>query len=115
MSVKFNISERNIKVKIDNTWESGLEMLSSVILQDCTRYCKEDTGALIISSYIHSDLKKGKLVWQTPYAARQYYAIPTAYTDVNPNASWRWCDVAKRLHMADWGRQAQEIMRLYSK
>ena len=113
MAVKFNISERSIKVKIDNVWENGLEMLSSQIIKYCNRYCKEDTGMLIISSYIHSDLKHGKLVWQTPYAARQYYEIRTAYTDVNENASWRWCEVAKRLHMDDWGRQAQAIMRLY--
>lgn len=48
MSVKFNISEKKIQVKIDNVWKSGLEMLSSQILKDCNRYCKEDTGMLII-------------------------------------------------------------------
>jgi hypothetical protein len=113
MSVKITINENSIKATIDNKWESGLEMLSSQILKDCNRYCKEDTGMLIMSSLIHSDLKKGRLVWNTPYAARQYYEIRTAYTDVNANASWRWCEVAKSLHMADWGRQAQAIMRLY--
>jgi hypothetical protein len=113
MSVKFNIDENKIAVKMDNAWKNGLEMLSSQVLKDCNRYCKEDTGMLIISSYIHSDLKTGKLVWQTPYAVRQYYEIRTAYKDVNNNASWRWCDVAKNLHSKDWGRQAQAIARLY--
>ena len=113
MSVKFNISDQKIKVKIDNVWENGLEMLSSQILKDCNRYCKEDTGLLIISSYIHSNLKKGLLVWQTPYAARQYYEIRTAYKDVNANASWRWCEVAKKLYLRDWIRQAQAIKRYY--
>ena len=113
MSVKFNIDTNKIKVKIDNTWKSGLEMLSSEILRDCNKYCKEDTGMLIMSSYIHSDLKNGKLVWQTPYAARQYYEIRTAYKDVNSSASWRWCEVAKNNHLERWGRQAQAIVRLY--
>jgi hypothetical protein len=113
MSVKIIIDEKKIQAKIDNQWSSGLEMLSSQILRDCNRYCKEDTGMLIMSSFIHSDLKKGRLVWQTPYAARQYYEIQTAYKDVNANASWRWCEVAKRLHQADWVRQAQAIMRYY--
>ena len=113
MAVKFIINENSIKVKMDNAWESGLEMLSSQILRDCNMYCKEDTGMLIMSSYIHSDLKNGRLVWQTPYAARQYYEIPTAYKDVNANASWRWCEVAKKLHKSDWARQAQAIARLY--
>lgn len=113
MSVRFNIDESKIQVKMDNIWKNGLEMLSSEILRDCNKYCKEDTGMLIMSSYIHSDLKNGKLVWQTPYAARQYYAIPTAYHDVNPNATWRWCEVAKNNHLDRWCRQAQAIVRLY--
>ena len=113
MSVKFNIDESKIQVKMDNIWKNSLEMLSSEILRDCNKYCKEDTGMLIMSSYIHSDLKNGRLVWQTPYAARQYYAIPTAYHDVNPNATWRWCEVAKNNHLDRWCRQAQAIVRLY--
>ena len=113
MSVRIEINESNIRARIDSTWENGLEMLSSQILRDCNMYCKEDTGMLIMSSYIHSRLKEGKLVWQTPYAARQYYEIPTAYKDVNSNASWRWCEVAKQNHLAEWGRQAQAITRLY--
>jgi hypothetical protein len=113
MSVKITVNEGSIQARIDNTWQNGLEMLSSQILRDCNKYCKEDTGMLIMSSYIHSDLKHGRLVWQTPYAARQYYEIPTAYKDVNSEASWRWCELAKSLHEADWGRQAQAIMRLY--
>ena len=113
MSVKIIVDGNKIQAKIDNTSQNGLEMLSSQILKDCNLYCKEDTGMLIMSSFIHSDLKKGRLVWQTPYAARQYYEIQTAYKDVNANASWRWCELAKSLHQADWTRQAQAIMRLY--
>lgn len=113
MAVRIEINENTIRARIDNAWSSGLEMLSSQILRDCNMYCKEDTGMLIMSSYIHSRLKEGLLIWQTPYAARQYYEIPTAYKDVNPQASWRWCEVAKQNHLAEWGRQAQAITRLY--
>ena len=113
MSVKIIVNENTIQAKIDKTWKSGLEMLSSEILRDCNRYCKEDTGMLIMSSYIHSRLKEGLLIWQTPYAARQYYEIQTAYKDVNSNASWRWCEVAKNNHRDRWARQAQEIVRKY--
>ena len=113
MSVKIIVNEKTIQAKIDNTWKSGLEMLSSQILRDCNRYCKEDTGMLIMSSYIHSRLDEGLLIWQTPYAARQYYEIQTAYHDVNGEASWRWCEVAKKNHRDRWARQAQAIVRLY--
>ena len=113
MAVRININENRIQAIIDNTWTNGLEMLSSQVLRDCNLYCKEDTGMLIMSSYIHSRLNEGKLIWQTPYAARQYYEIRTAYHDVNPNATWRWAEVAKSNHYDEWVRQAEAIMRLY--
>ena len=115
MSVKININANSIKATIDQTWDTGLEMISSIILKDCNEFCKEDTGMLIISSYIHSDLKKGRLVWHTPYAASQYYKIQTAHKDVNSRATWRWVEVASKLYKALWGRQAQAIMRLYKR
>jgi hypothetical protein len=110
MSVRIEIKENVIQAKIDDQWESGLEQLSSQVLKDCNEYCKQDTGTLIMSSYIHSMLKRGLLIWQTPYAARQYYEIETANTDKNPRASWRWCEVAKQHHGEEWRRMAQLLM-----
>lgn len=113
MAVKIKIDEKKILATIDQSWETGREMVSAQVLRDCNEYCKEDTGMLIISSYIHSDLKKGRLIWRTPYAARQYYEIRTAYPDVNPRATWRWCEVAKRVYKEAWARMAQAVTRFY--
>jgi hypothetical protein len=113
MPVRIKVDENHIKTVIDAKWQNGLAMLSAIILTDCNKYCKMRDGQLAMSALIHSDLQKGLLVWQTPYAARQYYEIQTAYTEVNPQASWRWCEVAKQNHLAEWGRQAQAITRLY--
>ena len=113
MSVKIKINENSIRATIDNTWQTGLEMLSSQILRDCNEFCKEDTGMLIMSSMIHSKLKDGVLIWNTPYAARQYYEIQTANTSPNHNASWRWVEVARNRYKERWAKQAQAIMRLY--
>ena len=115
MSVKIKISESKIMATVDNTFANAREMISTQILRDCNRYCKEDTGMLIISSLIHSRLKDGLLIWNTPYAARQYYEIPTANKQPNPDASWHWVDVAKRIHGKDWVRQAQRAVELYGK
>ena len=113
MSVKIKISEQGIKATIDNTWKSGLEMLSSQILRDCNEFCKEDTGMLILSSLIHSKLKEGLLIWNTPYAARQYYEIQTANPSPNARATWRWVEVARNRYKDRWARQAQALMGKY--
>ena len=111
MPVKINIDRAKVLAKIDVAWNKAAAPLAEEILADCNEYCKMDTGNLIASSLIHSQLDKGLLVWATPYARRQYYEIRTASTDVNPMATWRWCEVAKSRRLERWQRQAQALLR----
>lgn len=111
MPVKIQISPQKIQVKVDEAWENGLEKLSTEVLADCNEYCKEDTGTLILSSLIHSRLAEGKLIWQTPYARRQYWGIRTASKDKNPQATWKWCHAAKAKWLERWNRLAQKCLK----
>ena len=112
MPVKITFDKSRCVTRITNSFKSGLGMLASEVLNDCNQYCKEDTGILIASSYLHSELDKGRLVWQTPYARRQYWEIKTAVTDKNSRATWKWCEVAKRKHIHQWERQAQRLLEM---
>ena len=112
MPVKINIDANKVSLKIERTVKSGLGLLSREILEDCNLYCKEDTGILIASSYIFSRFDEGLLIWRTPYARRQYYEIQTAYKDNNPNATWKWCEVAKSRHKSKWARKAQKLTEM---
>lgn len=110
MPVKMLIDKLKIRYKVHSAWKNALPILSEEILNDCNEYCKMDTGALIASSYTHSKFKKGKLIWQTPYAKRQYWEIKTAITDNGkPKATWKWCEVAKKNHFEQWKRQADVL------
>lgn len=110
--VKIKFDKERCVTRITNTFNSKMGLLASEILNDCNQYCKEDTGMLIASSYIHSQLDKGLLIWQTPYARRQYWEIQTAYKGRNSRATWKWCEVAKRKHSHQWERQAQRLMEM---
>ena len=109
--VKVSINRAAVEAKVKSAWENGLGKLSEEILNDCNQYCKEDQTTLIDSSLIHSVPKEGKLVWKTPYAKRQYWEIQTAHKDQNPQASWRWCEVAKAKHSKKWARQAEKYLK----
>lgn len=111
MPVKVNISPAKVEMKVKTAWEAGLPILSEEILADCNEYCKEDTGTLIQSSLIHSQLDKGKLIWRTPYARRQYWEIETAYKEKNPNATWKWCEAAKERWLKRWKRLAKKALK----
>lgn len=112
MPVKISIPKGAVVAKVEAAWEKGLPILTEAIRDDCNQYCKEDSGDLIASALINSVLSEGKIIWQKPYARRQYWEIRTAYTDVNPNASWKWCEVAKRKHLEQWKKQAQRAMEM---
>jgi hypothetical protein len=106
--VRILIDPNKVTTTVQTAWKSGLPHLSEEILADCNELCKEDTGALIQSSLIHSRPKEGKLIWRTPYARPQYWRIRTAYKDKNPNATWKWCHEAKARWVERWNRLAQK-------
>ena len=109
-TITIELDVNRISRKVKKAWDKGLPQLAEEILNDCNQYCKERSGALIASSLSASKLDEGQLIWDTPYAARQYWEIETAYTDVNPNASWKWCDVARTKHLDTWNLQAQLLL-----
>ena len=109
--MKLNLSTRAVQIKLQGSLKKSLYDISKLILDDCNRYCKEETGELIQSSYTASNLAEGKLKWDTPYARRQYWFIPTAKTDVNPNATWKWCEVARQNHRSEWIAYAQKLFK----
>lgn len=110
MPVRINIQQHAVEARVMGAFKAALPQLSEEILNDCNQFCKEDTGALIASSLVHSRPSEGKLIWQTPYARRQYWAIRTAFKTVNPGATWRWCEYAKQRFLTKWAQQAKVLL-----
>lgn len=81
--------------------ERARYQLSSQILADANKHVRMDTGALKFSSQIASNLPKGELVWDTPYAKRVYYTGTPSH-DRNPDAELMWVQVAVDRYGKDW-------------
>lgn len=111
MPVKININKTAVAAKVEGAWDKGLTILSEGILNDCNQFVKVASHALEQSAIIHSIPSEGKLIWQTPYARRQYWEIQMAHHDINPWATWKWCEVAKKKYANNkWQRQAQKLL-----
>ena len=134
MSVRIDINKAQILRKVDRAWEAALPKLSEQILSDCNEYCPHDDGTLIDSSALASEMDKGKLVWQTPYARYLYYGMlmvaPNGsawarsgeakhltnkklvfHSARNLKATALWCEAAKRERRKDWERIARQFMK----
>lgn len=73
------------KIKIAIEWKQGYgpqatqgmqtaqTEFSNECLRLCDKYVPKDTGMLIASALLSSRPEDGLLVWNTPYAAQQYY------------------------------------------
>lgn len=111
MPIKLHFNRHATEARVMGAFKAGLSVLAGEIRDDCNEYCKMDTEMLIASSMVHSRLDQGLIIWQTPYARRQYWEIRTAYTDENPKATWRWCEYAKQAYKDKWARQAEILTR----
>ena len=108
MPIRIQIDPNKVGLKVQGAWKESLLPLSSQILGDCNQYVKVDQHTLESSSYVASDLNNGKLVWDTPYAKRQYWEIKTSLT---PGRTWKWCETAKRKFKSDWHKLAEKLLR----
>ena len=95
--------------RLKRVFEKGvLPQLSEEILSDCNTYVRRQDGTLADSA--HTERGGKDIVWNTKYAKKVYYTgIPR--TNVNPNASLRWCEVAKRAHGEKWGQSASKLLK----
>ena len=101
------IDKRRVAARIKSGIDQMIPAVAEQALADCNYFAKRDQGTLIESSETASDLKAGELVWDTPYAKRQYYA-GTPSKEVNPNASLMWCEKARNTYGKDWQKIAQK-------
>lgn len=87
--------------RFDSLSDKARYLLSSQILADSNKHVRMDKGTLRDSAIEHSDLTKGELVWNTPYARRVYFT-GTPSTDKNPDAELMWVQVAVDRYSKDW-------------
>ena len=103
--MRITISKSQVKAKVQGAWKETLPALTEEILADCNEYVKRSPNhTMRDSSLIHSRPSEGVIVWETPYARRQYWEIKTALT---PGTTWRWVETAKKKHLKTWQDKAE--------
>lgn len=110
ISIKIGLNPSRIQLEKQKKFDTQvLPTVTTQVLKDCNYYCRQDQGTLIASSYIASQPFEGRLVWDTPYAAKVAYT-GNPCRDVNPNASLMWWMVAERTCKKNWNAISQKGM-----
>ena len=108
MPVRIVFDPDRCAVNVKGAWQKGLFALTSQVMQDTNQYVKHDTGTLETSSTVQAQIGTGLIIWDTPYAKRQYWEIQTSLT---PGRTWKWCETAKKKHKKTWERIAEKLLR----
>lgn len=104
-SVEFDTAKalRLRKVRIGEA-QAALDLQ---VIKDSNFYCPRAEGTLQESALTASEIGKGRVLWATPYARRQYYEAPNKSKDKNPNARMKWFEEAKARQRENWLSIAQ--------
>lgn len=111
LDIKINIDTNAIANKIDNAIGKAQLALDEQVLKDSNYYIPFDTGELMRSSLRASQIGRGVIAWDTPYARRLYYNPQYNFRkDKNPNAQGLWFEAAKAQHYNEWVELAQKAI-----
>lgn len=91
----------------------GIMVATSELRRYADPYVRFSTGTTKKSAYIASDLQKGLVVYDTPYASYAYYNEHNhVTTDHNPNARPKWGEYTKQHHIKEIERAVQrEVLK----
>jgi hypothetical protein len=106
MNTTFEFNNTACIARLNAVTEKAQFMLDQRVLADSNQFVPHDMGTLEESGILASE--GGQIEWDTPYARYQYYEAPNKSKDVNPRATMKWFEVAKRLYKKTWVSIAQK-------
>lgn len=107
-SVKFNPS---FKTSANALLQKTQTEFSQEVLRMTEKYTPKDTGALINSANISSNMEKGELKWNTPYARRQYYLVRKTISQTGSLRSSHWGLRCKNDNLAHFAQFVKTRLR----
>ena len=108
----------NVRIKVYNPgmtvkrleslfYNKALPKVADQMISDCNTFVRKQSGTLAASARFESNGRR--ITWNTKYAKKVYYT-GTPRRNENPQASLKWCEVAKRNYANDWAAQASSII-----
>ena len=109
MAVRVNVKKdlKRIPKRVSQMTKLGQYALANQVHADSNRYAPFLTGDLRNQSTVSSDNKS--IVWNVPYARRQYYNYGARFT--TPGTGPKWDEKAKSIHLRSWERITEKAMK----
>lgn len=110
MSVKVSLDKMKVLERLNSATGKCTEVLANEVLKDSNNLARVDSGEMVRSSIRSSNLKEGKLIWNTPYAKKAYY-VGNPSKDKNPNAQLMWAHKAVAQNKEKYKNILNEVLK----
>lgn len=107
VQIRINRNLTGIEARLSQMVGRGQHAFVNQVYADANIYAPMKSSDLRNQSQIASDGKS--IVWNTPYARRQYYNQFVNYS--TPGTGPKWVEKAKSIHLESWLRVAKAAMR----
>jgi hypothetical protein len=96
--------------KVSASKARAQKVLDLTVIKDSERFVPFESGVLEKSAMGSSKIGSGLVVYNTPYAKRQYYGKFDHTKNKHPFATRLWFEAAKAENLEKWTRIAQEAI-----
>lgn len=107
--MRVDIDEPRLRARLLTVVEKAQAVLDQQVIADTDPFVPMDQGTLKDSVKSGSDIGKGQLKYDTPYAAAQYYGLPHKSAAKHVAATMRWFEASKAVNKAKWIRLAKKM------
>ena len=103
----FTFDSQRVFTRMEKLSKKAQFILDSQVVKDSNYYIPKQEGILEASGVIGAT--GGVILWQMPYARKQYYDLPNKSLKRNPNARSKWFEAAKATRKEEWLKAAQGV------
>lgn len=107
VSVNVKTDLGGVRIRAQKMTKQGQYALVNQVYADSNMYAPKLSGDLRSQSTIAIDGKK--IIWNVPYARRQYYNVGARFT--TPGTGPKWDQKALAIHKQSWLRVAKAAMK----
>jgi hypothetical protein len=112
LEIHVDIDTSRLLREFETRAKAAQVFLDSEVMRTSEQFVPFDTGMLARSAQLATKPGSGAVVWDTPYAHRQYFADNADFaTDKHPKARARWADAAKAVYLNDWMAGVEQILK----
>ena len=112
LTFRLDLDKEKVVSRFNPKFSQAQMWVDTTVIADCDQYVPFRDGFLAKSAILGTKIGSGEVVYNVPYAKRQYYGMSFKHNkDKHPTACAQWFEKAKGVRKQYWIDGANKIVR----